>query len=60
MGRRPSRLSELYGNEAVARALVDAFAYQSLSCEYIANSLHLTRQQGQLGWDLLAGPLTLR
>ena len=32
-------LSELYGVEAVARALEDAFTYQAFSCEYIANLL---------------------
>jgi transposase len=33
-------LSELYGTEAVARAMEDAFTYQAFSCEYIANLLH--------------------
>jgi hypothetical protein len=32
-------LSELYGIEAVARAMEDAFTYQAFSCEYIANIL---------------------
>ena len=32
-------LSEIYGTEAVARAMDDAFTYQAFSCEYIANLL---------------------
>jgi hypothetical protein len=65
-------LSEIYGVEAVARALADAFTYQAFSCEYIANilqqrqqpppepgALHLTRQQDQLEWDLPAPDLSL-
>jgi len=32
-------LSEIYGPDAVARALEDAFTYQAFSCEYIANLL---------------------
>jgi len=58
-------LSEIYGIEAVARAMEDAFAYQAFSCEYIANilesrqrllpepgALHLTRRQDLLDLDL--------
>jgi transposase len=65
-------LSEIYGVEAVARALADAFTYQAFSCEYIAHilqqrqppppesgALHLTRQQDQLEWDLPAPDLSL-
>lgn len=65
-------LSELYGAEAVARALADAFTYQAFSCEYIANilqqrqepppepgALHLTRQQDLLEWDLPAPDLSV-
>jgi transposase len=65
-------LSELYGTEAVARALADAFTYQAFSCEYIANilqqrqhpptepgALHLTRQQDLLDWDLPAPDLSV-
>jgi hypothetical protein len=65
-------LSELYGTDAVARAIADAFTYQAFSCEYIANilqqrqhprpepgALHLTRQQDQLEWDLPAPDLSL-
>jgi hypothetical protein len=65
-------LSELYGLEAVARALEDAFTYQAFSGEYIANilqqrqrptaepgALHLTRQQDLLELDLPAPDLSL-
>ena len=65
-------LSELYGIEAVARALEDAFTYQAFSCEYIANllqqrqhppeepgALHLTRQADLLELELPAPDLSL-
>ena len=65
-------LSELYGGDAVARALEDAFTYQAFSCEYIANllqqrqhppqepgALHLTRRQDLLELDLPAPDLSL-
>jgi transposase len=65
-------LSELYGTEAVARAIEDAFTYQAFSCEYIANllqqrlhppqepgALHLTRQQDLLELELPAPDLSL-
>jgi hypothetical protein len=65
-------LSELYGPEAVTRALEDAFTYQAFSCEYIANilqqrqrptpepgALHLTRQQDLLELELPAPDLSL-
>jgi len=65
-------LSEIYGPEAVARALEDAFTYQAFSCEYIANllqqrqhppqqpgALHLTRQQDLLELELPAPDLSL-
>lgn len=58
-------LSEIYGVEAVARALEDAFAFQAFSCEYIANllesrqrllpepgALHLTRRQDLLDLEM--------
>jgi transposase len=58
-------LSEIYGTEAVVRAMADAFAFQAFSCEYIANvlesrarlhpepgALHLTRRQDLLDLDL--------
>jgi transposase len=54
-------LSEIYGDQAVQRAIEDAFAFQAFSCEYIANlleqrtrkiaepgALHLTRRQDLL------------
>src|SRR5210317_788023 len=54
-------LSEIYGDQAVQRAIEDAFAFQAFSCEYIANlleqrvrklpqpgALHLTRRQDML------------
>jgi hypothetical protein len=65
-------LSELYGPEAVARALEDAFTYQAFSCEYIANllqqrqrptaepgALHLIRQQDLLELELPAPDLSI-
>jgi transposase len=65
-------LSELYGLEAVARAMEDAFTFQAFSCEYIANilqqrqrptqepgALHLTRQQDLLELELPAPDLSL-
>ena len=65
-------LSELYGVEAVARAMEDAFTYQAFSCEYIANllqqrqhpppqpgALHLTRQQDLLELELPAPDLSV-
>jgi hypothetical protein len=58
-------LSEIYGAEAVARAMEDAFAFQAFSCEYIANllesrqrllpepsALHLTRRQDLLDLEM--------
>jgi len=64
-------LSEIYGVEAVARALEDAFAFQAFSCEYIANlleararlrpepaALQLTRRQDLLDLDLPAPDLS--
>ena len=54
-------LSEIYGDQAVQRAMEDAFAFKAFSCEYIANlleqrirnlpepgALHLTRRQDLL------------
>ena len=65
-------MSELYGVEAVARALEDAFTYQAFSSEYIANllqqrlhppeepaALHLTRQQDLLDLELPAPDLSV-
>ena len=58
-------LSEIYGVEAVTRALEDAFTFQAFSCEYIANllesrarlrpepaALQLTRRQDLLELDM--------
>jgi len=54
-------LSEIYGDQAVKRAMEDAFAFKAFSCEYIANlleqrartlpepgALYLTRRQDLL------------
>ncbi len=54
-------LSDVYGVDAVARAMEDAFTFQAFSCEYIAHllesrarqlpepsPLHLTRRQDLL------------
>ncbi|AOY57289.1 IS21 family transposase [Desulfococcus multivorans] len=59
--RKIVALSEIYGVEAVARAMTDAFALQAFSSEYIANlleqrarklpepgALHLTRREDLL------------
>ena len=65
-------LSEIYGEDPVARAMEDAFHFQAFSCEYIANlleqrrrllpeagALHLTRQSDLLELDLPAPDLSL-
>jgi transposase len=65
-------LSEIYGVEAVGRALEDAHDLGAYSCEYIANlleqrrrflpeagALHLTRQSDMLELDLPAPDLSL-
>jgi hypothetical protein len=70
--RKIVALSELYGAEAVARAMEDAFTCQAFSCEYIANllqqrqhppvqpgALHLTRQADLLELELPAPDLSL-
>ena len=59
--RKIVALSEIYGEEPVARAMEDAFHFQAFSCEYIANlleqrarpmpergALHLTRREDLL------------
>ncbi len=59
--RKIVALSEIYGEEPVARAMEDAFSFQAFSCEYIANlveqrsrpmpepgALHLTRREDLL------------
>lgn len=58
-------LAEIYGTDAVARALEDALAFEAVSCEYIANllesraralpqpaALHLTRRADLLELEL--------
>jgi len=58
-------LCEIYGDDAVARALDDVANYKAFSCEYVANlleqrarhrpapgALHLTRSQDQLEIDV--------
>jgi len=58
-------LSDIYGEDQVARAIEDAFVFRAFSCEYIANlleqrsrkivepgPLHLTRRQDLLELDL--------
>jgi len=63
--RKIVALSEIYGPEQTARALVDALEFQAFSCEYIANlleqrqrllpepgALHLTRGQDLLELEL--------
>ncbi len=63
--RKIVALSEIYGPEKTARALVDALEFQAFSCEYITNlleqrqrllpepgALHLTRRQDLLELEL--------
>ncbi len=58
-------LSEIYGEQAVARAMEDAFHFQAFSCEYIANlceqrvrrlpepgALHLSRRADLLDLEV--------
>lgn len=65
-------LSEMYGHEAVSRAIEDAFHFQAFSCEYIANlleqrrrrlpepgALHLTRNQDMLELSIEMPDLSL-
>lgn len=65
-------LSEIYGIDAVARAMEDAFVFQAFSCEYITNllesrkrlfpepgALHLTRRQDLLDLELPEPDLSL-
>ena len=59
--RKIVALSDIYGHEAVARAMEDAFAYEAFASDYIANlleqrarfipeasALHLTRREDLL------------
>jgi hypothetical protein len=63
--RKIVALSEIYGVEAVARAIADGLAFHAFSCEYIANilemkaralpepgALHLTRRQDLLDIEI--------
>lgn len=63
--RKIVALSDIYGTEAVARAIEDALVFHAFSCEYIANllemrsrerptasPLHLTRRQDLLEIDI--------
>lgn len=63
--RKIVALSDIYGSEAVARAIEDALVFHAFSCEYIANllemrsrerpaasPLHLTRRQDLLEIDI--------
>jgi hypothetical protein len=65
-------LSEIYGVDAVARAMDDALVFQAFSCEYIANllesrkrllpepgALHLTRRQDLLDLEMPEPDLSL-
>ena len=65
-------LSEIYGVDAVARAMEDAFTFQAFSCEYIANlleqrgrkvqeagALHVTRSQDLLDIELEQPDITI-
>ena len=58
-------LSEIYGQEQVARAIADALEFKAFSCEYIANLLeqrkrintepgvlHLTRSEDLLDLEI--------
>ncbi|MDP2708299.1 MAG: hypothetical protein Q8O70_12475, partial [Burkholderiales bacterium] len=69
--RKIVALSEIYGVEAVDRAIQDGIAFQAYSCEYIANilemraralpepgALHLTRRQDLLDIEIAAPDLS--
>jgi transposase len=70
--RKIVALSEIYGIDAVDRAIQDGIAFAAYSCEYIANilemrarqtpepaALHLTRRQDLLELELAAPDLSL-
>jgi hypothetical protein len=70
--RKIVALSEIYGVEAVARAMADAFTLQAFSSEYITNlleqrarkpqepgALHLTRREDLLEITLEEPDITL-
>ena len=65
-------LSDIYGSEAITRALEDALSFQAFHCDYIANllesrarllpqpsALHLTRRQDVLDLELDPPDLSL-
>ncbi|MBV5269338.1 MAG: IS21 family transposase, partial [Afipia sp.] len=70
--RKIVALSEIYGIDAVDRAIQDGIAFAAYSCEYIANilemraretpepgALHLTRRQDLLDIEIVAPDLSL-
>ncbi len=70
--RKIVALSEIYGVDAVDRAIADGIAFAAFSCEYIANilemraretpepgALHLTRRQDLLDIEIAAPDLSL-
>lgn len=70
--RKIVALSEIYGTEAVSRAIDDAFEFEAFSSEYIANlieqrtriqnepgALHLTRKKDLLDLDVVEPNLEL-
>jgi transposase len=70
--RKIVALSEIYGDEALARAIEDGLAFAAFSCEYIANilemrarqrpqggALHLTRREDLLEIDIPAPDLSV-
>jgi transposase len=70
--RKIVALSDIYGVDAVARAIEDSLAFHAFSCEYIANllemrarsrpeasALHLTRRQDLLELELAEPDLSL-
>jgi len=70
--RKIVALSDIYGTEALARAIQDALAFHAFSCEYIANllemrarerpsasPLHLTRRQDLLEIEIEPPDLSL-
>jgi hypothetical protein len=70
--RKIIALSDIYGAEAVARALEDGLAFHAFSAEYVANllemrhrqppvasPLHLTRRQDLLDLEIAAPDLSV-
>ena len=65
-------LSEIYGQELVARAIEDALEFRAFSCEYITNlleqrkrinkepgALHLTRSEDLLDLEIQGPDITI-